>query len=105
MDSESQGEDIIDLDFGDLNITEQDDLFLDEAAGHIQENLEDELVQEALKKGLDLRKYSREIEVELRKEENQSIDDCILLICVTFSVNSCYSATALFAIDLEHELI
>ena len=38
------------LDFSDLNITEQDDIFLDEAAGHIQENLEDELVQEALKK-------------------------------------------------------
>ena len=27
--------------------------------------------------GVDLRKYSREIEVKLRREENQSIDDCI----------------------------
>lgn len=29
--------------------------------------------------GVDLRKYSREIEVKLRREENQSIDDCISL--------------------------
>ncbi len=38
------------LDFGELNITSEDDDILDEAAGHIQENLEDELVQEALRK-------------------------------------------------------
>ncbi len=38
------------LDFGELNITSVDDDILDEAAGHIQENLEDELVQEALRK-------------------------------------------------------
>ena len=47
-------------------------------AGHIQENLEDELVQEALKKGLDLRQYSREIESELCKVELHSVQDCIL---------------------------
>ena len=46
-------------------------------AGHIQANLEDELVQEALRKGLDLRQYSREIESELRKVELRSIEDCI----------------------------
>ena len=38
------------LDFGALNLTSQDDDILDETAGHIQENLEDELVQEALRK-------------------------------------------------------
>ena len=48
--------------------------------GHIQENLEDELVQEALQKGLDLRQYSREIESELRKVELRSVQDCIQLI-------------------------
>ena len=48
--------------------------------GHIQANLEDELVQEALRKGLDLRQYSREIESELRKVELRSIEDCILPI-------------------------
>lgn len=45
-----QEEDFLDLDFSDLNITEEDDLFLDEAVGHIEANLEDELVQEALRK-------------------------------------------------------
>lgn len=49
--SASQEDPLAGLDFGDLNITsEDDDLILDEAAGHIQENLEDELVQEALRK-------------------------------------------------------
>ena len=46
----AQEEDFLDLDFSDLNITEEADLFLDEAVGHIQANLEDELVQEALRK-------------------------------------------------------
>lgn len=46
----AQEEDFLDLDFSDLNITEEPDLFLDEAVGHIQANLEDELVQEALRK-------------------------------------------------------
>ena len=46
-----QVEDLVEaLDFGELNLTSQDEDILDEAAGHIQENLEDELVQEALKK-------------------------------------------------------
>jgi hypothetical protein len=80
------------LDFGELNLTSQDDDILDEAAGHIQENLEDELVQEALRKGVDLRQYSREIETELRKVEVHSIEDCILLchvIVVTSPLMSC----------------
>ena len=116
---------IASLDFGDLNITSQEDDILDEDealagrqtsaysqdnlnppppftltissaaylfiliansdlsrsclffSGHIQANLEDELVQEALRKGLDLRQYSREIETELRKVELRSIEDCI----------------------------
>ena len=42
-------------------------------SGHIRENLEDELVQEALKTGVDLRHYSREIEKELRTVETSSI--------------------------------
>lgn len=50
-------------------------------SGHIQENLEDELVQEALSKGLDLRQYSREIESELCKVELRSVQDCILGNC------------------------
>ena len=77
--------------------------------GHIQENLEDELVQEALRKvcfisqvsfrclhnyvghssfslqGLDLRQYSRQIESELRKVEVRSIEDCILQFTERFT--------------------
>ena len=53
-------------------------MYIHVRVGHIQANLEDELVQEALRKGLDLRQYSREIESELRKVELRSIEDCIL---------------------------
>lgn len=45
--------------------------------GHIQENLEDELVQEALQKGVDLRQYSQQIERELKRVEGESIADYI----------------------------
>ncbi len=45
-------------------------------SAQIQENLEDEFVKEALNKGLDLRKYSKEIEKELTNMEKSSIKDC-----------------------------
>lgn len=41
----------------------------------IQENLEDEFVQEALNKGLDLKKYSEEVEQDLKGLEKSSIRD------------------------------
>uniref|UniRef100_A0A8C3P344 Vacuolar protein sorting-associated protein 52 homolog n=1 Tax=Cyanoderma ruficeps TaxID=181631 RepID=A0A8C3P344_9PASS len=44
---------------------------------HIQENLEDALVQEALQTGVDLRQYSRQVELELQEVERASIQDCI----------------------------
>ncbi|XP_065919051.1 vacuolar protein sorting-associated protein 52 homolog isoform X2 [Dysidea avara] len=65
------------LDIAQLDITSQEDYILDEAAGHIQENLEDELVQEALRKGWDLRKYSQQIQKDLMKVETHSIEDYI----------------------------
>lgn len=68
---------IPELNLGVLDLTSQDDYILDEAAGHIRENLEDELVQEALEKGVDLRQYSHQIEAELLEVENQSIEDYI----------------------------
>ncbi|KAJ8687723.1 hypothetical protein QAD02_023517 [Eretmocerus hayati] len=40
-------------------------------------DLEDDLVQEVLKGGTDLRQYSKEIEKELQDVENLSIQDCI----------------------------
>uniref|UniRef100_W5KKM1 Vacuolar protein sorting-associated protein 52 homolog n=1 Tax=Astyanax mexicanus TaxID=7994 RepID=W5KKM1_ASTMX len=42
---------------------------------HIQANLEDELVQEALKTGVDLRQYSKQVEAELQRIEQASIKD------------------------------
>jgi len=66
-----------DLDLEDLDITSQDDYILDELDDYIQKNLKDELVQQALEKGTDLRQYSKEIERELRTVERLSIQDYI----------------------------
>ncbi|XP_054663648.1 vacuolar protein sorting-associated protein 52 homolog [Grus americana] len=54
-----------------------DDLVLDEVDVHIQANLEDALVQEALKTGVDLRQYSKQVELELQEVERASIRDYI----------------------------
>ena len=87
------------LNFDELNITSADDEILDDTetagtatpthtltphtlTGHIQANLDDELVQEALRQGVDMRQYSRQIESELRKVELKSIEDCIHAMCV-----------------------
>ncbi|XP_065830309.1 vacuolar protein sorting-associated protein 52 homolog [Oscarella lobularis] len=69
-------DDIPELNLGELDLTSQD-YILDEVPEHIEENLEDELVQEALRKGVDLRQYSRQIEADLLGVENQSIEDYI----------------------------
>ncbi|XP_075345811.1 vacuolar protein sorting-associated protein 52 homolog [Mycteria americana] len=54
-----------------------EDLVLDEVDVHIQANLEDALVQEALKTGVDLRQYSKQVELELQEVERASIRDYI----------------------------
>ncbi|KAG9281446.1 hypothetical protein AMEX_G4291 [Astyanax mexicanus] len=64
------------LNLGDLDIT-TDEFILDEVDIHIQANLEDELVQEALKTGVDLRQYSKQVEAELQRIEQASIKDYI----------------------------
>uniref|UniRef100_A0A4W6EYB4 Vacuolar protein sorting-associated protein 52 homolog n=1 Tax=Lates calcarifer TaxID=8187 RepID=A0A4W6EYB4_LATCA len=46
-------------------------------AVHIQANLEDDLVKEALKTGVDLRQYSKQVEAELQRIEQASIKDYI----------------------------
>ena len=38
--------------------------------------MEDQFVQDAINKGLDLRKYSKEIDENLRSLEKNSIRDC-----------------------------
>lgn len=43
----------------------------------VAENLEDDFIKEALKSGMDLRKYSQQIEKELKEVENASIQDYI----------------------------
>ena len=59
-----------------LSLTSED-YFLEEVDSHIQANLEDAVVQEALKSGVDLREYSAEVEEELKKAENSCIGDFI----------------------------
>ncbi len=54
-----------------------EDYFLEEADSHIQENLEDSVVKEALRSGVDLREYSAQVEGELQEVENGSIQDYI----------------------------
>ena len=51
--------------------------FLEEADSHIQANLDDAVVQEALKSGVDLREYSKQVEDELKVVENDSIEGYI----------------------------
>ncbi|XP_039675389.1 vacuolar protein sorting-associated protein 52 homolog isoform X2 [Perca fluviatilis] len=69
-------EDIANLNLGELDIT-TDEFILDEVDIHIQANLEDDLVKEALKTGVDLRQYSKQVESELQRIEQASIKDYI----------------------------
>uniref|UniRef100_A0A673U8Z2 Vacuolar protein sorting-associated protein 52 homolog n=1 Tax=Suricata suricatta TaxID=37032 RepID=A0A673U8Z2_SURSU len=64
------------LQLGELDIS-SDEFILDEVDVHIQANLEDELVMEALKTGVDLRHYSKQVELELQQIEQKSIRDYI----------------------------
>eukprot|EP00051_Salpingoeca_urceolata_P032791 m.17456 g.17456 ORF g.17456 m.17456 type:complete len:709 (+) comp5458_c0_seq1:1117-3243(+) len=66
----------LELDLGELDLTTEDVSF-DDVGGHIQENLDDELVREALDKGLDLRVYSRTVEDDLIQAENSSLQDYV----------------------------
>ncbi|XP_028647423.2 vacuolar protein sorting-associated protein 52 homolog [Erpetoichthys calabaricus] len=69
-------EEMSDLNLGELDLT-SDEFILDEVDIHIQANLEDELVKEALKTGVDLRQYSKQVESELQRIEQASIKDYI----------------------------
>lgn len=52
------------------------DIF-DDNEVQLPQNLGDDVVQEVLKTGTDLRQYSRQIEKELKEVENKSIQDYI----------------------------
>uniref|UniRef100_H3CBA5 Vacuolar protein sorting-associated protein 52 homolog n=1 Tax=Tetraodon nigroviridis TaxID=99883 RepID=H3CBA5_TETNG len=60
----------------ELDLT-TDEFVLDEVDIHIQANLEDDLVKEALRTGVDLRQYSKQVESELHRIEQASIKDYI----------------------------
>uniref|UniRef100_A0A8C9SZ28 Vacuolar protein sorting-associated protein 52 homolog n=1 Tax=Scleropages formosus TaxID=113540 RepID=A0A8C9SZ28_SCLFO len=64
------------LNLGELDLT-TNEFILDEVDIHIQANLEDDLVKEALKTGVDLRQYSKQVESELQRIEQASIKDYI----------------------------
>ncbi|KAM6974938.1 vacuolar protein sorting-associated protein 52 homolog isoform 2-T2 [Tautogolabrus adspersus] len=68
--------DMANLNLGELDLT-TDEFILDEVDIHIQANLEDDLVKEALKTGVDLRQYSKQVESELQRIEQASIKDYI----------------------------
>ncbi|XP_075907780.1 vacuolar protein sorting-associated protein 52 homolog isoform X2 [Nelusetta ayraudi] len=67
---------ISNLNLGELDLT-TNEFILDEVDLHIQANLEDDLVKEALKTGVDLRQYSKQVESELQRIEQVSIKDYI----------------------------
>ncbi|XP_065647465.1 vacuolar protein sorting-associated protein 52 homolog isoform X3 [Hydra vulgaris] len=69
--------DKIDINLGELDLSSQDETILDELDDFIQRNLQDELVNNALNKGVDLRQYSKQVEADLRMVENDSIEDYI----------------------------
>ncbi|XP_018543876.1 vacuolar protein sorting-associated protein 52 homolog isoform X2 [Lates calcarifer] len=75
LQDETEGE-ISNLNLGELDLT-TDEFILDEVDIHIQANLEDDLVKEALKTGVDLRQYSKQVEAELQRIEQASIKDYI----------------------------
>lgn len=52
------------------------DIF-DNNEGQLPQDLGDDVVQEVLKTGTDLRQYSKQIEKELKEVENKSIQDYI----------------------------
>ncbi|XP_053366646.1 vacuolar protein sorting-associated protein 52 homolog [Clarias gariepinus] len=76
QDEKSDADLVPPLNLGDLDLA-SDELILDEVDLHIQANLEDELVQEALRTGVDLRQYSKQVETELQRIEQASIKDYI----------------------------
>lgn len=76
LQDENTDGDIMTLNLGELDLT-TDEFILDEVDIHIQANLEDDLVKEALKTGVDLRQYSKQVESELQRIEQASIKDYI----------------------------
>ena len=71
---QEQYEEILRLDLGDLDVT-TDDIGLENVSGDLEKFQQDALVQDALSKGVDLKNYARQIELDLKDAENASIAD------------------------------
>ncbi|EGD74267.1 hypothetical protein PTSG_06276 [Salpingoeca rosetta] len=67
-------DDEVDLDFSDLDITSVDFDF-DDMEEHMGQNMENEVVKQALEQGIDLRVYARQVEKDLELLERESIQD------------------------------
>ncbi|CAF90117.1 unnamed protein product [Tetraodon nigroviridis] len=76
LQDEKSTDDMDNINLEELDLT-TDEFVLDEVDIHIQANLEDDLVKEALRTGVDLRQYSKQVESELHRIEQASIKDCI----------------------------
>lgn len=57
-----------------LDITSQGDEVLEQAAEYMERHLDDELVQQAVTQGKDLREYASQIRVDLRVEETLALE-------------------------------
>eukprot|EP00824_Muranothrix_gubernata_P005780 TRINITY_DN17560_c0_g1_i1.p1 TRINITY_DN17560_c0_g1~~TRINITY_DN17560_c0_g1_i1.p1 ORF type:complete len:764 (-),score=142.62 TRINITY_DN17560_c0_g1_i1:7-2133(-) len=67
---------LLNLDLGELDITTEE-VELDDLDEDFERYQQDDLVKDALVKGVDLRQYSRQIESDLREVEQASIQDYI----------------------------
>ena len=70
-DAKMDGNVVAPLNLGDLDLA-TDEFILDEVDIHIQANLEDDLVKEALKTGGDLRQCSKQVETELLRAQQRA---------------------------------
>ncbi|XP_076824718.1 vacuolar protein sorting-associated protein 52 homolog isoform X1 [Clavelina lepadiformis] len=81
------------INLDNLSSVTSDDYVLDNADEHIQENLEDELVKEALESGVDLRQYAKQIAKELQKVECDSVKDYVAeskhIACLHTQIGEC----------------
>ena len=76
LENDDDDPDWLDLKFENLDLT-CEDLILEDLESNIEENLEDELVREALNGGVDLGNYSKEVEKDLVQLEGSAIKDYI----------------------------
>eukprot|EP00048_Salpingoeca_helianthica_P024708 m.34679 g.34679 ORF g.34679 m.34679 type:complete len:710 (+) comp9546_c0_seq3:57-2186(+) len=65
----------ITVDLGQLDLTTEEDIDLEDIGESIKENLNDDVVRAALEKGLNLRDYLMEVDLSLQRVEQESFQD------------------------------